>query len=277
MQKRRQIKKIMNNEKLIVDLENGIKRITFNQPEKRNSVDAEMTEDLFAAMRESADDGTRVIILSGAKDSFCAGADLAARTESEIAGYDITAYLRDIVNPTILLMRSLKVPIIARVHGHAVGIGSNFALAADLIIASEDALFGQVFVKIGLMPDGGSTFFLPHTVGYQKAFELVALGDIINAREAEKLGFVNKVVPFAELDAAVDKIAERFLALPSIALEKIKAGLNQTSNAALAEALEFEAVNQDECFHSADFIEGITAFMQKRKAIFNQSSKNAKA
>lgn len=267
----------MNNEKLIVTLENGIKRITFNQPEKRNSVDAQMIEKLFDAMRESANDGTRLIILSGAKDSFCAGADLSVRSESDIAAHDVTAYLRDIVNPTILMMRSLNVPIIARVHGHAVGIGSNFALAADLIIASEDALFGQVFVKIGLMPDGGSTFFLPHTVGYQKAFELISLGDIINAREAEKLGFVNKVVPFAELDAAVDKIANRFLELPSIALEKIKAGLNQNLHSALAEALEFEAVNQNECFHSADFIEGITAFMQKRKAVFNQNSKNAKA
>ncbi len=267
----------MKNEKLITTLENGIKRITFNQPEKRNSVDAEMIEKLFVALRESADDGTRVIILTGTKDSFCAGADLAARTESEIAAHDVTKYLRDIVNPTILTMRSLPVPIIASVHGHAVGIGCNFALAADLIIASEDALFGQVFVKIGLIPDGGSTFFLPNVVGYQKAFELIALGDIINANEAEKLGFVNKVVPFSELDAAVDKFAARLAASPRVALEKIKAGLNQTSNAALAAALEFEAVNQDECFHSADFIEGITAFMQKRKAVFNQDANKSKA
>lgn len=267
----------MTNEKLIVTLENGIKRITFNQPEKRNSVDAEMTEKLFDAMRESANDGTRVIILTGAADSFCAGADLAARTAEDIANHDVTSYLRDIINPTILVMRSLSVPIIARVHGHAVGIGCNFALAADMIIASEDALFGQVFVKIGLIPDGGSTFFLPHLVGYQKSFELISLGDIINAREAEKLGFVNKVVPFAELDNEVEKLAGRFIGLPRLALEKIKAGLNQNLHSALADALEFEAVNQDECFHSDDFIEGITAFMQKRKAIFNQNSKNANA
>jgi len=267
----------MMNEKLIVTLENGVKRITFNQPEKRNSVDAEMTEKLFDAMREAANDGTRVIILTGAGSSFCAGADLAARTAGEIAEHDVTSYLRDVVNPTILVMRSLGVPIIARVHGHAVGIGANFALAADMIVASEDALFGQVFVKIGLMPDGGGTFFLPHLVGYQKAFELTSLGDIIDAREAEKLGFVNKVVPFGELDAEVEKLAARFIGLPRIVLEKIKGGLNQNLHAALAEALEFEAVNQDECFHSEDFIEGITAFMQKRKAVFNQNSKNASA
>ena len=268
----------MKNKKLLVSLsDDGIKRITFNQPEKRNSVDAEMTEKLFDAVRESAADGTRVIILTGANDSFCAGADLAARSEQEIAEYDVTNYLREIVNPTILAMRALPVPIIARVHGHAVGLGCNFVLAADMIVASEDALFGQVFVKIGLIPDGGGTFFLPELIGYHKAFELIALGDIVSAREAEKLGFVNKVVPFAELDETVEKLAQRFIASPQIALEKIKAGLNQNIHSALAEALDFEAVNQGECFHSADFIEGITAFMQKRKAIFNQSSKNAKA
>lgn len=267
----------MNNEKLIVTLDGGIKRITFNQPEKRNSVDAEMTEKLFDAMRESVSDGTRVVILTGAKDSFCAGADLAARNEAEIAEYDVTKYLREIVNPTILAMRALPVPIIARVHGHAVGLGCNFALAADLIVASEDALFGQVFVKIGLIPDGGGTFFLPELLGYHKAFELMSLGDIVNAREAENLGLVNKVVPFAELDETVEKLAQRFIESPQIALEKIKTGLNKNIQSALAEALEFEAVNQGECFHSADFIEGVTAFMQKRKAVFNQSSKNAKA
>jgi 2-(1,2-epoxy-1,2-dihydrophenyl)acetyl-CoA isomerase len=267
----------MNNEKLIVTLDGAVKRITFNQPEKRNSVDAEMTEKLFDAVRESAADGTRVIILTGAGDAFCAGADLAARTEQEIAEHDVSAYLRDIVNPTILAMRALPVPVIARVHGHAVGIGCNFALAADMIIASEDALFSQIFVKIGLIPDGGGTFFLPALVGYQKAFELIALGDIFGAREAERLGIVNKVVPFAELDETVEKLAQRLIESPQIALEKIKAGLNQNLHSALAEALEFEAVHQNECFHSPDFIEGITAFMQKRKAVYNQNSQNAKA
>ena len=268
----------MNNEKLLVSLsDGGIKRITFNQPEKRNSVDSEMTEKLFDAVRESAADGTRVVILTGAGNAFCAGADLAVRSEQEINEYDVTAYLRDIVNPTILAMRALPVPILARVHGHAVGIGCNFALASDMIIASEDALFSQIFVKIGLIPDGGGTFFLPALVGYQKAFELIALGDIFTAREAEKLGIVNKVVPFAELDETVEKLAGRFVESPQIALEKIKTGLNQNLHSALAAALEFEAVGQDECLHSADFIEGVTAFMQKRKAVFNQSSRNAKA
>jgi len=260
---------------LLVNLENGIKRITFNRPERRNSVDPETAEKFFDAIRASLADGTRVIILTGAGDSFCAGADLVAHHESEIAEYDVTQYLRDVVNPTILAMRALPVSIIARVQGHAVGIGCNYALASDLIVASEDALFGQVFVKIGLMPDGGGTFFLPHLVGYQKAFELIALGDIINAREAEKLGFVNRIVPLVELDAAVDKIAEKLARSPRLAIENIKAGLNKHLQAQLAAALEFEAVNQNACFHSPDFVEGVTAFVEKRRPVFNQKHKNA--
>ena len=262
----------MNNQKLLVSLENGVKRITFNRPERRNSVDGETIQLLLRAIKESADDGSRVVVLTGANDSFCAGADLQATSAEDIASFDVSASLRANVNPTILAMRALKIPIIARVHGHAVGVGCNYALACDLIVASEQALFGQVFVKIGLMPDGGSTFFLPRLVGYHKAFELVALGDIINAAEAFKLGFVNRVVPFAELDETVDTLARRLVNAPQIALENIKAGLNYGLQADLAAALEFEAANQDACFHSADFTEGVTAFVEKRKPIFNQTA-----
>lgn len=261
----------MNNQKLLVSLENGVKRITFNRPERRNSVDGETIQLLLRAIKESADDGSRVMVLTGANDSFCAGADLQATSAEDIASFDVSASLRANVNPTILAMRALKIPIIARVHGHAVGVGCNYALACDLIVASEQALFGQVFVKIELMPDGGSTFFLPRLVGYHKAFELVALGDIINAAEAFKLGFVNRVVPFAELDETVDTLARRLVNAPQIALENIKAGLNYGLQADLAAALEFEAANQDACFHSADFTEGVTAFVEKRKPIFNRT------
>jgi len=165
----------------------------------------------------------------------------------------------------------LTVPVIARVHGTPIGVGCNFALASDLIVASEDAQFGQVFIKIGLMPDGGSTFFLPHLVGYQKAFELTALGDIISAREAERIGFVNRVVPAPDLDETVDLLARRLIEAPNIALKNIKAALNQNLQRDLAAALEFEAVGQDACFHSPDFIEGIEAFIEKRRPVFNQS------
>lgn len=258
------------NAKLLVSLEGGVKRITFNRPERRNSVDRETVGLLRAAVEESAGDGTRVVILTGAGDSFCAGADLAATSASDIATFDVTRSLRENVNPTVLAMRALPVPVIARVHGHAVGVGCNYALACDLIVASEQALFGQVFVKIGLMPDGGSTYFLPRLVGYHKAFELMATGDIIGAEEAYRLGIVNRVVPFAELDKAVDTLAARLASAPAVALSRIKAGLNHGAQSDLAAALDFEAVNQDACFHSPDFVEGVTAFLEKRKAVFGR-------
>jgi 2-(1,2-epoxy-1,2-dihydrophenyl)acetyl-CoA isomerase len=255
-------------ENLLVTLADGIKRITINRPERRNSVDLETVAMLLDAIGQSAEDGTRVVILTGAGESFCAGADLAATSEGDIADFDVTKSLREGVNPTIVAMRALPVPIIARVHGHAVGVGCNYALACDIIVASEQALFGQVFVKIGLMPDGGGTFFLPRLVGYLKAFELMATGDIISAHDAHRLGMVNRIVSFAELDSTVDALATRLAASPRVALAKIKAGLNQAAESDLGGALEFEAVNQDECFHSRDFIEGVTAFLQKRKPVF---------
>lgn len=259
-----------STEKLLVSLEDGIKRITINRPERRNSVDRDTVQLLLNTIKQSAEDGTRVVILTGAGESFCAGADLAATSERDIANFDVTRSLRENVNPTILAMRDLPVPIIARVHGHAVGVGCNYALACDMIVASEQALFGQLFVKVGLMPDGGGTSFLPRLVGYHKAFELIATGDIISALEAYQLGIVNKVVPLAELDATVDKLASRLVQAPRVAIEKIKAGLNNSTRSELASALDFEAVNQDACFHSPDFIEGVTAFLEKRKAAFGK-------
>lgn len=256
------------SDKLLVTLGHGIKRITFNRPDRRNAIDSETVELLHEAILRSAGDDTKVIVLTGAADAFCAGADLQATSESEIRRIDVTASLRAHTNPTILAMRRLPKPIIARVHGPAVGLGCNFALACDLIIASEQAKFGQVFIKIGLMPDGGSTYFLPRVVGYAKAFELMATGDIITAHDALSLGLVNRVVPIEDLETTVNAMAERLAAAPSIALAKIKKGLNNGERMDLSSALEFEAVNQDECFHSHDFLEGVRAFVEKRKPHF---------
>jgi 2-(1,2-epoxy-1,2-dihydrophenyl)acetyl-CoA isomerase len=256
------------SDKLLVTLEDGIKRITINRPERRNSVDTETIELLHEEIQRSAEDESRVLILTGAGNSFCAGADLQANSESDIRNIDVTASLREHTNPTVLAMRRLAKPIIARVHGHAVGVGCNYALACDILIASEQAKFGQVFVRIGLMPDGGSTYFLPRIVGYAKAFELMATGEIISAQDALALGMVNRVVPVEELDRAVDQMAARLAASPAVALARIKEGLNQGQQSDLAGALEFEAVNQAACFNSEDFMEGVSAFREKRKPDF---------
>jgi 2-(1,2-epoxy-1,2-dihydrophenyl)acetyl-CoA isomerase len=253
------------SDRLPVSLEAGVKRVTFNNPARRNSIDFETMQRFTEAIKESFEDETRVIVITGAGDSFCAGADLQAG----LSGVrDVTTDLREVINPGVLAMRSLPKPIIARVHGHAAGIGCNYALAADIIVASDQAFFSQAFIKIGLMPDGGGTYFLPHLVGYNKAFELMALGDSIPARQAFEMGMINRVVAPAELDATVDAMAERLASAPAIALAKIKAGLANGLQSDLASALEFEAAGQGECFRSADFTEGVAAFLQKRKAVF---------
>ena len=256
------------SDKLQVTLEDGVKRITINRPERRNAVDVETVKLLHEAIQRSAEDDSRVIILTGAGDVFCAGADLQVSSTHNIHEIDVTASLRQHTNPTVIAMRQLAKPIIARIHGHAVGVGCNYALACDLLIASEQAKFAQIFVKIGLMPDGGSTYFLPRLIGYHKAFELMATGDILSAQEALSLGLVNHVVPFEELDTTVNAMARRLAVSPGIALAKIKAGHNQGETNDLATALEFEAVNQADCFRSEDFREGVTAFLEKRKATF---------
>ena len=257
------------SDKLLVTLEGGVKRITFNQPNRRNAIDSEMMESLREAIERSAEDESRVVILSGAGDSFCAGADLQSGALQDRKSVDVTSSLRTHTNPAILAMRNLPKPIIARIHGHAVGVGCNYALACDILIASEQAKFGQGFVKIGLMPDGGSTYTLPRLVGYHKAFELMATGDVFGAAEALSLGMINKVVPFEELDATVDALAVRLVASAPIALAKIKQGLAYAGSHDLGAALDFEAVNQGECFHSEDFGEGVRAFLEKRKPAFS--------
>lgn len=257
-----------SSDKLIVTLEDGIKRITINRPERRNSVDTETTELLLEAFERAAEDESKVIILTGAGDAFCAGADLQATNAADIKKLDVTHALRSHTNPTILAMRNLPKPIIARIHGPAVGVGCNYALASDILIASDQAKFGQVFVKIGLMPDGGSTYTLPRTVGYAKAFELMATGDLVSAQEALQLGIVNRVVSVDELDYAVNEMAARLRSAAPLALAKIKAGLNHAESSDLASALEFEAVNQGDCFRSEDFVEGVRAFLEKRKPTF---------
>ena len=253
------------SDRLLVSLEAGVKRVTFNNPARRNSIDFETMQRFSEAIKESFEDETRVIVITGAGDSFCAGADLQAGLSG---ARDVTTDLREVINPGVMAMRSLPKPIIARVHGHAAGIGCNYALAADIIIASDQAFFSQAFIKIGLMPDGGGTFFLPRLVGYNKAFELMALGDPVPARQAFEMGMLNRVVAAGELDATVDAMVERLASAPAIALAKIKAGLANGLQSDLASALEFEASGQGECFRSADFIEGVAAFLQKRKAVF---------
>ncbi len=255
-------------DKLIVTRQDGVTRITFNAPERRNAVDQEMVERLHHVVLETARDSTRVLVLAGAGGAFCAGADVKGML-SRGRSFDVTEHLRRLTNPTIVALREMAKPVIAAVDGVAVGIGCNYALAADIRIATTAARFGQVFSKIGLMPDGGSTYLLPRLVGYAKAFELMATGEIIDAPRALALGIANRVVASEELEAAVNELAARLAAGPGVALAGLKRALIYAETHSLAESLDCEAVTQGECFRSEDFREGVTAFLEKRPPVFH--------
>jgi 2-(1,2-epoxy-1,2-dihydrophenyl)acetyl-CoA isomerase len=258
------------NEKLLVTLENGVKRITFNNPAHRNAVDFEMFAAFAEAIDEAGRDASRVVVITGADDAFCAGLDLTSLSAGELASLDVAAKIRELINPPVLQMRALGKPVIARVPGPVGGIGFSYVLASDVCIASENATFSQSFVRVGLMPDGGSTYFLTALVGRRRAFELMATGATLSAAEALRLGFVNRVVARAELDAAVEDFTARLAAAPHPSLARIKGALSRTEQASLAAALDFEAEGQADCFASADFAEGVTAFAQKRAPVFGK-------
>ena len=256
------------SEKLLVQHDGLVKTIIFNQPKKKNAVSVEMSQALLAEIERTAEDDSKVIILTGAGDDFCAGADLDPSLIAGGGGFNVTEFLRSTYNTLVLKMRSIDKPFIARVKGNAVGVGFNFALACDLVIAGENAKFSQIFTRIGLSSDGGGSYFLWEKLGHHRAFELLALGDMVPAEEAHRLGLINRVVPEAELDATVADYARRLSEGPGLAIAHTKANLRAAANEGLAAALEAEAVHQGKNFVSKDFFEGISAFLQKRKANF---------
>ncbi len=261
----------MNSEaKLLVTLENGVKRITFNNPARRNALSLD-TFALFAdAVEEAARDESRVVVITGSGDSFCGGLDLTSLSPEELARLDVAAKIRELINPPILKLRALRKPVVARVNGHVAGIGFSYVLASDARVSTEDATFSQSFVRVGLMPDGGATHFLPALVGTVRAFELMTTGAPISAHQALGLGLLNRVVSPEELDATVDAVVAQLAAAPQPALARIKAALARREHEALAAALDFEADGQADCFRSHDFAEGVTAFMRKRAPEFGK-------
>lgn len=257
-------------DKLQVTLERGVKRITFNRPERRNAIDFEMFEAFAETVERTATDGTRVVVISGAGDAFCSGLDLSSVAAGDLARLDVAKTIRELIHPPVFRMRALSVPFIARVHGPVGGIGFSYVLASDIRLGSTAATFGQTFITVGLMPDGGSTYFLSRLLGPAKAFELMATGARLSADEALRLGVLNRVVPFTELDAACDELANSLAAAPQPALSRIKAALSRSEAEQLAAALDFEAEGQADCFRSPDFREGVAAFLQKRTPVFGK-------
>lgn len=245
----------------------GIATITLNRPEVYNALNDKITYELQDALRAvSKDDAVRVVVLAGAGKAFCSGQDLKAVAGEEKRSFMDSLHKR--YNPIIMAMRSLPKPIICRLNGVAAGAGCSLALACDMIIASEEATLIEVFINIGLVPDSGSSYFLPRLVGMAKAFELCSIGSKVKANEALQLGLVSRVVPADQLDATVKEFADHFAQAPTKSIGLIKRMLEKSATANLNEMLEYEAYCQEIAGTSNDYKEGVAAFLEKRKAVF---------
>jgi len=254
-------------ETIEVSRHDGVVTITLNRPQKKNAATTEMWGELLAAIREvagRADD--RVLVITGAGGEFCAGADLwqASREVPPLHGL---ASMRSIGEVALALHRLPK-PTIAKVRGVAVGAGCNLAFGCDLVVASTNARFSEIFSRRGLSLDFGGSWLLPRRVGLHIAKEIAFFGDILSAAEAQDFGLVNRVVADEELDAFVDIWASRLVASPPIALAQTKRMLNNSSNVTMEQALEDEGAAQTVNFSTSDTPEAIAAFAAKREPHF---------
>jgi 2-(1,2-epoxy-1,2-dihydrophenyl)acetyl-CoA isomerase len=245
----------------------GIATIILNRPDVYNALNDEITfelQDVFKAAGK--DEQVRVVVLTGEGKAFCSGQDLKASSKQEKRSFMDSLHKR--YNPIIKAMRSLPKPIICRLNGVAAGAGCSIALACDIIVASEEATLIEVFINIGLVPDSGSSYFLPRLVGMAKAFELCSMGTRVKASEALSLGLVNKVAPSQELDAAVKQYTDYFANAPTRSIGLIKKMLNKAATSSLDEMLDYEAYCQEIAGSTADYKEGVQAFLEKRKPDF---------
>lgn len=252
---------------ILVNIENNVAFLTFNRPEKFNSFNLEMSMDLQRILDECADnDDVRAIYLTGVGKAFCAGQDLAEAIDPN--GPDLRTIVRDHYNPIIERIRNIEKPVIAAVNGVAAGAGANIALVCDIVVAKESAAFIQAFSKIGLIPDSGGTFFLPRLIGFQKAMALMMLGDKVMAEEAERLGMIYKYFADDNFETESKNIALNLAKMPTKALAYTKIALNKSLTNNLSEQLQVEEDLQALAAQTDDFTEGIAAFLEKRKPVF---------
>lgn len=257
-------------EHILVSEAEGIATITLNRPDKLNAFIGHMRRDLAEALEHAGSDrGVKVVIITGAGRAFCSGGDIAFMAElMERRDSDEFSRILGAGRRVITAIRSMTKPVVAAINGPAAGAGFNLALACDLRIASSNATFTQSFVKVGLHPDWGGTYFLPRLVTSNKACEMFFLGDSIDAAEALRLNLVNKVVAPEELEAATLQLAERLRAAPSIAVAAAKQAIYMSSASDLDEMLRYETEAQLRCFESDDGHEGVRAFFEKRDPHF---------
>jgi 2-(1,2-epoxy-1,2-dihydrophenyl)acetyl-CoA isomerase len=260
----------MSYEHLIWEQDGGAARITLNRPETLNAWHSDFGRELKQAIEvDAADPAVRALLITGAGRGFSSGADLKAGFEPAEDGMpDIAKELNDLYHPIMVGLRRLEKPVVAAVNGPAVGIGASLAFACDLVLAGESAYFGLAFVNIGLMPDGGSTLFVPAAVGKARAFQLALLGERVDAARALDWGLINFVHPDDRLLDEAGALVERLAAGPTQSYASSKRALNRMLYPDLDAQLSLEADLQHALARTRDFQEGVVAFVEKREPAF---------
>ncbi|THF62934.1 enoyl-CoA hydratase [Pseudothauera nasutitermitis] len=259
---------------VLLDIDQGIATLTLNRPAALNALSVEMMQDLHeATARLAAATDVDVVVISGAGEHFMAGGDLKdfARNlhlspEERLEVF--RAMIERYINPTVLLLQGLPQPVVARVRGACAGFGLSLMMGCDLVVCADDAVFTTAYSSIALSGDGGASYFLPRQVGRRKAAELLLLAERFDAQEALRLGLVSRVVPATELDAETARLAARLRAGPRHTYAEIKRLLADSHDAALEAQLRAEGGAFARCAANADFAEGVTAFLEKRKPSF---------
>jgi 2-(1,2-epoxy-1,2-dihydrophenyl)acetyl-CoA isomerase len=260
----------MPYEYITYEADQGVATITLNRPDVLNSFNMPMAAELQDALRVAAeDDAIRAVLLTGAGRAFCAGQDLAEAAPGDGSpAPPIAEIVRRTYNPTVRAIRALEKPVVCAVNGVAAGAGANLALACDVVLAADTASFVQAFSKIGLIPDTGGTFFLPRLVGLARATALAFFGDKLPAADAQAMGMIYRVVEAARLLDEARVIAQRLATQPTRGFGLTKRAFNQSLANDLDAQLEVEAELQAEAASTADFAEGVRAFLEKRKPSF---------
>ncbi len=263
----------MSHETVLWEQEDGVGRLTLNRPETRNAWTAGFGKELKAVIEgEAADPSVRAVLVTGAGRGFSSGADLKAGFEAADDGMpDVRKELHDIYHPVIAGVRRMEKPVVAAVNGAAVGIGASLAFACDLVLAAESAFFGLAFVNIGLMPDGGSTLFVPASVGKARAFQMALLGERVSAQRALEWGLVNFVHPDDRLMEEADALVGRLAGGPTRSYASSKKALNRMLYPDLDGQLALEAELQHALARTRDFTEGVAAFGERRDPVFQGS------
>jgi 2-(1,2-epoxy-1,2-dihydrophenyl)acetyl-CoA isomerase len=263
----------MSYEHLIAEQDGGVARITLNRPETLNAWTTDFGRELRQAIEvDAADPSVRAVLITGAGRGFSSGADLRAGFDTADDGMpDVAKELNEHYHPIMVAIRRIEKPVVAAVNGPAVGIGASLAFACDLVLAAESAYFGLAFVNIGLMPDGGSTVFVPAAVGKARAFQMALLGERIGAAQALEWGLVNFVHPDDRLLVEADTLVGRLASGPTRSYAGTKQALNRMLYPDLEGQLSLEAELQHALARTRDFQEGALAFLEKREAAFQGS------